>query len=301
MNMNDCKIALNTDNKFDDVLYCDVDTIINSPLSQKEWAERLGVSEATISTWISSKKLPGIAERAIQYEILKDLLHQYKQKSSKSIVVECNGKYSIYDIPEFSFENGKGKLIAETSIEYISRFINLRRNIFYHINEYKEYLNNEISYADESYSHILEDKLSDLVDLIYYIQNGNSRYEDDDSKMKSFFQQMGENILTEKQSKSPIYRTKEYQEYSKLKVIPDGTKLRMIKHKGGSKGEYYADKINGVIIGKSKKTYYSLSGAALGEIGTGSWNGWTDWECRTPESDIWIKASEIRDKFKNKE
>lgn len=286
MNMNDCKNILTENDKIDVFLSCDISIITKSTLTQKEWAEKLGVSEATISSWISAQKIPSIAEKAIQYELLKSSLKKYENHSNRSIIVEENGKFAVYSIPSFNFDDARGKLIAETTIPSIARFITKHRDIMRYLKEYRDELDDKLLYADASYEEIVEDTLFDIEELLYYIQTGKSRFE---------------GIETLFADKNPtISRSRDIQEYTMLQIIPDGTELRMIKTKGKSKGEYYAKKINGYIVGKSNKKYCSLSGAALGEIGFGSWNGWTDWECFDQQSQKWIKASLMRKNARNK-
>lgn len=293
MNMNDCKNILTGDNRIDESLSCDISIITQSTFTQKQWAEKLGVSEPAISSWISAQKIPPIAEKAIQYELLKDLLKKYENHNNQSIMVETDGKFAIYSIPNFNFDDARGKLIAETTMPTLARFITKRREIIRHLKEYRNELDSKLSYANSSYEEIVGDTLSDLEELLYYIQTGKSRFD--------FTLEEIETLLAEHPSVNnpTIFRSRDIQEYTKLQIIPDGTELRMIKTKGKSKGEYYAKKINGYIIGKSNKTYYSLSGAARGEIGFGSWNGWTDWECFDQQSQKWVKASSMREN-KNK-
>lgn len=294
MNLKDCKMILTENDKMDMSLSCDIDVITKSTLTQKEWAEKLGVSEATISSWISAQKIPAIAEKAIQYELLKATLKKYESYNCKSILVEKDGKFLIYSAPSFNFEDSKGKLIAETTIPSIARFVTMRRSILQHLNKYREELDEKLIFEADSSADVTADRLFDLEELLYYIQTGKSRM---DAALKEM-----EPIIAEKNnsSRNSMLHSKELQEYTKLQIIPDGTKLRMIKTKGKSKGEYYAQKVKGCIIGKSNKKYYSLSGAAIGEIGFGSWNGWTDWDCFDPRTQKWIKASLIRKKANDK-
>lgn len=288
------KMVLNAAQKddIDDILYCDVDTISDTyGFTQKLWAKVLGVSESTISSWIDGKSIPTIAEKAIKYELLKNTLFQYKKNNTKSMIVEQNEKYYIYKVPEFNFENGEGKLIAETFDPRIARLINIRHIILKLVRDYQKHL------EDMNDSDVYDDTISYINELFYFISTGETYVEMFD-KIDKECEEKIENRLTEKQQKSPIYRTKKWNEYSKLQVIPDGTKLRMIKTQGKSKGEYFAEKKDGYIFGKNNEQYDSLSGAAKGEIGFGSWNGWTDWECLVPGATKWEKATEVRKRFK---
>jgi len=298
MNLEECKFVLKHNDKIDDILYCDINTITRSVFTQKEWAEKLGVSEAAISSWISSRKIPAVAERAIQYELLKNLLKQYKDNTCRSMIVEKDGEFQIYDVPEFDLENKKGKLVAKTNDSAIAEFINFRRVILQYLEEYAAMLEDQTLTADQVQLDLLENKLSDLSNLLSLLQKGTMHDERKLEKLQDFEAKFGTETLTEKQKKSLIFRSRRYDEYSRLQVIPDGTKLRILQSRGSNKGEYYAQKIDGCIVGASNRRYTSLSGAAGGEIGCGSWNGWAKWECLLPGGKKWIKAAVLRKRQK---